>query len=365
MFRQAIQQSVRGYARLTTPYPTIPRSSVRPAQKYMGPKVWTAKSLKADDLRVTLPEKVHKEMFDYVKKVARKYPNVDQIQVDHSQVPHTMAELQRIEKEVIFEGRGLCLLPGIDGIDSIHEMRVSTFIYTAMLGEPLVQNAEGNRSVMVYDRDSSRKMSDGQRYHQSHEGGSLHTDNVNVPDVWESMFLTCLQPAYLGGESIVVSTAAVHNAMVDLAPDAIETLQRDFLWEFRGFSDKFYRAPLLYYNKMGEPCMRYLRDYMESAHKRLNQPLTVDQLRAVDLIDTVAELSEFQLRAVFKKGESLWCNDVQTLHGRTRFIDNGPSKLQYDFSNPTNRLYQRTWVKTDNPSYRHCNQSFYEVLNNA
>lgn len=38
-------------------------------------------------------------------------------------------------------------------------MRVVAFIYSTLLGEPLVQNAEGHKSVLVYDRDSSRRVS--------------------------------------------------------------------------------------------------------------------------------------------------------------------------------------------------------------
>jgi len=336
---------------------------VRKPKKVVSSKVWTSKDTTADDLRVTFPEKMHAEIFNYVKSIAKKTPDVDKAIIDAGQLPVSRGVLQKIENDQIFHGRGLVLIPGIDGLNTVHEMRLATYVMTSLGGEPLVQNAEGHKSVLVYDRDSSRKMADGQRYHQSHEGGSLHTDNVNVPDVWESMLLTCLQPAQLGGESIVVSVAAVHNYMVDHFPDSVETLQRDFLWEFRGFSDKFYKAPLLYYNPAGEPCMRYLRDYMTSAHKRLKQPMTVEQSRSVDLIDCIAELSEFQIRAIFNKGETLWCNDVQLLHGRTSFIDSGKAELVYDINKPVNRLYQRTWVKTDNEKFRHFNQSSYEILN--
>lgn len=62
-----------------------------------------------------------------------------------------------------------------------------------MLGETPVQNAEGIRAIQVYNRDNQKRMKDGQRYHQSREGGSIHTDNVNIPELWDYMALTCLQ----------------------------------------------------------------------------------------------------------------------------------------------------------------------------
>jgi hypothetical protein len=62
-----------------------------------------------------------------------------------------------------------------------------------MLGETPEQNAEGIRAIQVYNRDDKKRMKDGQRYHQSREGGSIHTDNVNIPELWDYMALTCLQ----------------------------------------------------------------------------------------------------------------------------------------------------------------------------
>ena len=33
----------------------------------------------------------------------------------------------------------------------------------------------------------------GARYHQTREGGSIHTDNVNVSSRWKYMILSCLR----------------------------------------------------------------------------------------------------------------------------------------------------------------------------
>lgn len=59
---------------------------------------------------------------------------------------------------------------------------------------------------------------------QSHEGGSMHTDNVNVPDTWEYMILTCLQPAAKGGESLLVSVARIHEHLRVEHPEALSVL---------------------------------------------------------------------------------------------------------------------------------------------
>lgn len=70
----------------------------------------------------------------------------------------------------------------------------------------------------------------------------------------------------------------MHNFLQRHAPEALEELRQDFWWEYRGFSDKFFRAPILFYNAKGEPLIRYLRDYMESAYARQGVALTDKQV---------------------------------------------------------------------------------------
>jgi hypothetical protein len=93
-----------------------------------------------------------------------------------------------------------------------------------------------------------------------------------------SLDICFLQSAHIGGESILCSVFTVHNYLQVHAPEALDELRQDFWWEYRGFSDKFFRAPILSYNSKGEPLIRYLRDYMESAYARQGLALTDKQV---------------------------------------------------------------------------------------
>ena len=72
---------------------------------------------------------------------------------------------------------------------------------------------------------------------------------------------------------------------------------------------------------------------------------TARQRWALDVLDSVCELSEIQLRYNLKPGETLVANDTQLLHGRTSFVDRKPATQDYDMADPTNRLYQRVWLR--------------------
>eukprot|EP00730_Choanoeca_flexa_P010511 TRINITY_DN1833_c0_g1_i2.p1 TRINITY_DN1833_c0_g1~~TRINITY_DN1833_c0_g1_i2.p1 ORF type:complete len:354 (+),score=90.96 TRINITY_DN1833_c0_g1_i2:1-1062(+) len=323
-------------------------------------KHWAGNANAIPSMQTELPSAAITELTDWVEQAMTTTSNPDETVVTPQELPNVTQYVKDVERNVLVNGPGLAMIQPVPSLaDDMIKMRFVTFALTSCLGEPLVQNAAGQRSILVYDRDASRKMVDGQRYHQSHEGGSLHTDNVNVPDTWEYMFLTCLQPAVSGGDSILVSAFDVHAYLQEHHPDVVETLQEDFLWELRGFGDRFYTAPILFRNNRDEPCFRWLREYLESAHERAQQPLTTQQQVALETLTATTELPELQLEYTLKKGEIMFANDMQVFHGRTTFYDADPAEEEYNFARGVNRLLQRNWVATATTEYRGSNQSRY------
>nr|VFJ59797.1 MAG: Taurine catabolism dioxygenase TauD, TfdA family [Candidatus Kentron sp. FW]VFJ64908.1 MAG: Taurine catabolism dioxygenase TauD, TfdA family [Candidatus Kentron sp. FW] len=197
------------------------------------------------------------------------------------------------------------------------------------LGELLVQNEQGDKVIRVFDRNRLGSMYKGARYHQTHEGGSIHTDNVNIPEHWEYLLLACLAPAPAGGESILVDGIRIHATLERDFPEALEILEKNFFWEMRGVADSLYEAPIITYTRKGKPLFRHLRPYMESAHEKAGRPLTEEQLYAVDVLDALLNSSEFQKRYKMETGDILLTHDAQVLHGRTCFSDT-LSSIDYD-----------------------------------
>jgi alpha-ketoglutarate-dependent taurine dioxygenase len=220
-----------------------------------------------------------------------------------------------------------------------------------LLGELLVQNEAGNRSVSVYDRDRTFSMHRGSRYHQTREGGSLHTDNVNIPEPWDYLLFSCLSPALVGGENILVDGIAVVERLRDQFPDALAILESDsFVWEMRGVADKLYNAPVLTYDKAGVPHFRYLRPYMESAHAKAGVELTLEKLYAMDVLDALLESGEFQVRYRMERGDILVNRDAQVFHGRTSFSDALGAVTLDEYGDGTSgkklkRTMERVWIR--------------------
>lgn len=71
-------------------------------------------------------------------------------------------------------GPGMVVVPALQGLDTIHEVRTAYHIYTNIMGDQLVQNAQGDKNCLVYDRDATKRMVDGQRCVEGDRPALLH-----------------------------------------------------------------------------------------------------------------------------------------------------------------------------------------------
>lgn len=188
------------------------------------------------------------------------------------------------------------------------------------LGNLMVQNDAGDTVVAVYDRDAGR-IEDGARYHQTRQGGDIHTDSVNRPQPIRYLVLGCAAPALIGGETILVRADEVYLAL-QCQPDVLEILGHDFLFEGRGMAQEYalFQMPVCTTHE-GRPRFRYLRSYITSAHNKAGTPLDPMQVHAFDMLDALLDSSRLQTRFNLGAGDILVTDDTAVFHGRTSFVD--------------------------------------------
>ncbi len=267
--------------------------------------------------------------------------------ITKSDFPKFESELGMCREE-IEHGQRFVVLEPIEGL-AYNEIQMYCWIISNLLGTPLVQDQLGRRLIHIYDRDPTKRIKDGARYHQTHESGAIHTDNVNVQEPWEYLVVCCVSPAMIGGENIIINALTVYDYLEKKAPLELAVLRENFLWENRGFSNALYQAPIITYNRLGEPLFRYLRTYLESAHSKAQQPLTHKQIQALDALDATLSMSEFQLIYRLKEGQILVAYDSQIFHDRKCFVDYPDSisveEKQAGENGILRRSLERTWVK--------------------
>ena len=221
-------------------------------------------------------------------------------------------------------------------------------IMSGYVGNILSQNSAKDKLIEVFDRDRKFSINKGSRYHQTREGGSIHTDNVNIPTRWDYLMFSCLSNAKAGGETILVDSKEIYKELSINFKEAKNILEKNFYWEKRGVADELYKAPILTYDKKKQPNFRYLRPYLESAHVKAGKQLSAKQLYALDVLDALLESSKFQFRYKMQKGDILFNLDSKVLHGRTAFSDELNALPLNEIKGNDNILKRtmiRVWIK--------------------
>lgn len=309
---------------------------------------WTKSDIILDRVFYQLSDSSVSEIKNFISENDLR-GHIDLLKINKDLFQSLSKDVETFRREVD-DGQKIVILKAIEGFGPVQTEAVH-WIVSLLLGETIVQNEEGRHIVHIYDRDPTKRIKDGARYHQTHESGAIHTDNVNIPENYQYLLVGCATPAKVGGENIIVNGRAVYDYLNSNAREEVEVLKNNFVFEFRGISRELYNAPIITFSNRGEPLFRHLRTYMESAHSRAEKPLTVDQVRALDTLDATLSMSEFQLIYRLKAGEILVANDSQVLHDRRCFVD-GKDMITLDElkKNPNDkrslkRTLLRTWVR--------------------
>lgn len=317
---------------------------------------WTRKTLNMDRVFYQLSDASIFELNRFMSETDLR-GRVDQVTVDFDHFHSLILDVEKLRKEVD-DGQKFVIVKRIDGFTPV-KTEAMHWILSVLLGETIVQNEEGQHLIHIYDRDPKRRIKDGARYHQTHESGQIHTDNVNIPENYQYLLVGCAAPAKVGGENIIVNGRAIYDFLNAHAREELEILKSNFVFEYRGISRELYEAPIITFSERGEPLFRHLRTYMESAHNRAKRPLSEDQVRALDTLDAALSMSEFQLLYRLNSGEILVANDSQVLHDRRCFVDGKDmvilddlkkhpekhSEKHIETKSTLKRTLLRTWVR--------------------
>ena len=154
--------------------------------------------------------------------------------------------------------------------------------------------------------------------------------------------LLCVRQAASGGISKLVSTGAIHNALLKRRPDILETLFGDFwrsrLGEESDNAEAVYPLPIFGLRE-GKLTSHYSLTYIEAAQMVPQVPkLTPLQKEAIDLLMATAEELCFEM--VLEPGDIQFINSHITYHGRTEFTD--------DPAQRKDRLLLRLWLSMPN-----------------
>ena len=243
-----------------------------------------------------------------VRKRALNFPNFGK---DDFPLERMQARLDGIA-DYLENGRGFFLLRGLP-VDQYTLQDVRTIYYGLglHLGNPVSQNRRGDLlgTVMNTGDPNDKKT----RVYRTNAYLPYHTDPSDV------VGLLCLRKAHAGGLSSLVSIASVYNRMLETCPESLALFYQHVYYAHLG-EDLPTLTPLFSYhnNKLAS---RYLRQYIELGHEVMQQPLTAQQVEALDQFDAISQQPDLRLDMMLEPGDLQFANNYMILHSRTRFED--------------------------------------------
>ena len=265
----------------------------------------------------------------------------DAIHSVEEQLPSLVPLMQTAKDELAT--RGFLLLRGLP-VREFSDQESATLYWAIgkLLGRGTTQNAAAEFLCSVTDRGVKFGYSRGTneqnaRGYQSRADLNFHCDPTDV------VALLCLRKALSGGMSAIVSSETIYNIIAEEAPQHLPILTRGFPYDRKNenFSTEepiTTRIPV--FKRQGDRMScRYARSYINGAAEKLAEPLTAEEVAALDYFDTVARRSDIVLHMAFEPGDIQLVNNFTTLHGRTSYVDH-PNPEQRRF------LY-RLWLMLD------------------
>ncbi|MFE4696054.1 TauD/TfdA family dioxygenase [Streptomyces sp. NPDC056738] len=314
---------------------TDPDQTPSPPTPFSGPAVWRGPGLTDPERwRTRLSESGLAEIEAALCETRRRDLTLLRLTAADFPLPGLGPDLARLSGE-LEHGRGFAVVRGLP-VDRLGEKAASTVFWGIgrHLGHPVPQNADGLVLGHVGDTghvgDPGPGRSDPAA--RGHETPAVLPERGAAPpfhtDPTDLLALLALRTPRAGGRVSLVSSAAVHNAVLDRRPDLAGRLYGTYHFDRRGEhapGEPPCTAVPLFSRRDGAPSMRYDRRCLESAQRFPQVPrLEPADRELFDLVDSVAASPEYRLDLDLRAGDLLLLDTHRVMHAAAAFEDHGP-----------------------------------------
>jgi hypothetical protein len=291
-----------------------------PPQRIDIPSAWRGEEMAANPDRwiVHLSSEEIAELEQAARSFLARTKDIGGITKEAFPLPRFGAHLAKL-KHTLIHGIGFEVIRGLPVADYDQEFAATIFCGVgAHLGSARSQNAMGH--ILGHVRDIGADANNpNTRIYQTAERQTFHTDSSDV------VGLLCIREAMEGGESLLVSTAAIYNEMVRTRPDLAALLFDPIATDRRGEVPEgqkpYLEIPPLSWHD-GFLTGFYQRQYIDSAQRFPDAlRLTADYVEALDLFDTLANDKRLHFAMKLQPGDMQFVYNHALLHDRTGFRD--------------------------------------------
>ncbi len=286
-------------------------------QKAQGPAVWLGEEMsRRDDWIVSLTEEECDEIYEAAAAlIDRPFQEIGKADFN---IPKTAGKLVAIKQQT-GAGRGFVMLRGLRCDPGDPLLEKAYWGIGSHIGVGVSQSTAGDILGHVYDRGNNDKV----RYYR--RGGPLefHIDPVDATS------LLCLRRSLEGGASRIASAGAVHNAILEENPEALEILFRGFFNSLRGHGiDEVStsRTPVFAHGANGIECAYLVGSIYQAASQGVL--VTQEERDALALVNEVASRPGIFLDMNFQEGDIQFLSNRSIMHARTDYVDHPDPALK-------------------------------------
>ncbi len=304
-----------------------------------GQTGWTRRQITQDGSWLF---ELHREQADAVRDTLASHANLSLAGLTNRDFDFGPAEgvFARAAEEVDV-GSGFAVVRGLDpsGL-SVGQLSRGFYGIGTRFGTMRSQNARGDLVGQV--------MNEGFDFADPDSRGYMTRDELNPhSDGCDILALLCVRKARSGGENTIVSSLALHNAMLARFPELVEPLYRGFYYDLRneqlpdgqsGVSSS--RWPVFLRHEGVVSCGFNPKAIRNAPIKR-GQRLEPIEEEAISTFERLSKGEEFSIGLTLEPGDLLFLNNLITLHARTAFEDSDVPDQK--------RLLLRLWITSHRP----------------
>lgn len=217
-------------------------------------------------------------------------------------------------------GLGLAVMRGLPvGRWRVEDARLAYWGLGLHVGVARTQGRASHAMSDVRDEGLDYRGRDGRGYNTSAEL-DFHADFCDL------VGLLCLADAREGGDTVLVSSIAVHDHIAATRPDLLEVLYRPFGYSLQGAGapggPEWFPCPIFGVRDGRFACRCNRKNVIAAQQRFADVPrLTPEQIEALDLLDATIARPELRFTMRMRPGDLQWLNNHVILHSRTAFVD--------------------------------------------
>lgn len=286
------------------------------------PSAWTSAEIGGKEglMHRMGPEHVD-ALFALVERTRDKAPH----EVTREEFSHPLIDaLMKGVRYAIMEGAGAIILSGLDmERTSLDEYQRIYWGLGTHLGVGAVQSYRGDRIGYVQKEKDN----------PTGRGYLMDVELRSHTDFHEILSLASYRKSASGGESGIVSSLAIHNAILETRPELLGPLYEGFHHASTGEAVSNDKVPI-FCRVDGKVSCYYHNLFMVNAAKQMGVSIPEDLKEALDYFNAQAARPDIRADFMLEPGEMIFWHNFTALHSRAAFDDTEDQK----------RLLLRLWL---------------------